>query len=100
MDATRLPMDQCPTCAYRFDAATSADDKPVSPQPGDLSICLNCGEALVFGEDLRYTIATQETITRLDNPTRSLLARAQTVARQFAIERKEKGEVLPSLRRS
>jgi hypothetical protein len=41
----------CPECFYRMDSAECihGDGKPKS---GDASICLNCGELLIFKPDL------------------------------------------------
>lgn len=55
-----MPKDVCPRCGSRLDCASHPAD--AQPGPGDMSVCLYCGAALVFLEDLRTRLATQEEI--------------------------------------
>ena len=41
---------RCPSCKYEMDAATSVDGTDIRPNPGDVSVCFNCGEYMAFGE--------------------------------------------------
>lgn len=51
----------CPTCGAANDAATYAGEGSARPAPGDLSVCLYCGEWRLFDDALRPTIkATEE----------------------------------------
>jgi hypothetical protein len=48
-----LPINKCPECGYEMDEAAPVDgDEKVQPIAGDISICLNCGEVLIFTEAL------------------------------------------------
>jgi hypothetical protein len=49
-DHYRLPRSQCPHCGQRLNAAI-AEGLP-KPAPGDLSVCIGCGEAVQFGPKL------------------------------------------------
>lgn len=48
-----LPASRCPVCHYQMDAATCANkaDEAARPRPGDISICISCGEILVFDDN-------------------------------------------------
>lgn len=47
-----LPISTCPICGYEMDDATCPAESKVSPSTGDLSVCLNCGELLMFNDIL------------------------------------------------
>lgn len=49
----RLPESHCPACGYLMDAATPVDGGKDGPTPGDFSVCLNCGEMLVYEAGLK-----------------------------------------------
>lgn len=52
-DATRIPEGECPKCGYRIDATSEAYSYGgAKPRPGDISMCLSCGYASFFAEDL------------------------------------------------
>ncbi len=38
-----LPVCPCPTCGYKMDSATCAEDENRKARPGDLSVCMKCG---------------------------------------------------------
>ena len=43
----RLKGVQCPTCEYQYDAVTGIEPGS-SPEDGDISVCVRCGEVAVF----------------------------------------------------
>jgi hypothetical protein len=51
-----LYADCCPACRYVVDAAMNMRDGTALPDPGDLSICLNCGALLQFDALLRLRL--------------------------------------------
>jgi hypothetical protein len=52
-DITRTPARSCPFCGYTMDAVgPAARDVHARPTPGDLAVCLKCGEILTFDPDL------------------------------------------------
>lgn len=55
---TRVPRTTCPSCKKKLDAAFSIKGR--SPSEGDISICINCAEILVFGKDLILEEITDE----------------------------------------
>ena len=49
----------CPTCGY-FANAVSSIIRHAQPKPGDVSVCLSCGELNVFLDDMSFRPATAE----------------------------------------
>ena len=47
METTRHPEQACPSCGYKFDAATGLRDAK-TPDEGAVSICLACGALGIF----------------------------------------------------
>lgn len=43
----------CPTCNYLTDTAVTPDGTPVMPEPGDVSVCIQCGEILQFDRSMK-----------------------------------------------
>jgi hypothetical protein len=50
----QIPMSKCPECGHILDAANCVSDgrPPAAPEPGDFTVCLNCGHLLVFDDNL------------------------------------------------
>jgi hypothetical protein len=47
----RVPIEgQCPECGHEVDDATGVGEteRTASPQPGDLAICIRCGEPAAY----------------------------------------------------
>jgi len=74
-----LPESICPICSTKFDAATSLQQ--YKPAPGDVSICIQCGNILQFGSDLELYQASKETIAELkkDLETWGEIIKIQTI---------------------
>jgi hypothetical protein len=51
-DGRQLPEAECPSCHYKADAATSLSGE-ARPKPGDITLCINCGELAKFGQDYK-----------------------------------------------
>lgn len=50
---TRIPPHDCPACGYRsIDRTTSASGDDHQPKGGDVTLCVRCGHALLFNDDL------------------------------------------------
>ena len=47
----RLVESKCPHCGYKLDAASSMT-MARKPQPDDITICISCGNFLIFNLDL------------------------------------------------
>lgn len=70
----RVPESCCPACGRRADAATAVDGSGAMPSPGDVTVCIGCGDALTFGEGLVLEPLRWE---GLDQETAAELMRAQ-----------------------
>lgn len=65
-DYTKMGKDFCPVCNYTCDTASTIEGEHTPPNPGDVSICLNCGEWLEYASDMALIKMRQETISELD----------------------------------
>lgn len=79
---TKMGTDHCPVCNYLADSAAPVDDKPATPMPGDLSICINCGAFLQFAPDMDLIELTPKEWDKLDNQTKETLAKAHRLIRR------------------
>lgn len=72
----RLPNDECPTCHYKFDSATEVTGKQHRPRVGDITICLNCGDVLIFNDDMTIRQVEDDELLNLDEETYTTINRA------------------------
>jgi len=61
----RHAASRCPQCSYRLDASTKAHGEKGAPEEGDASVCINCGQVLIYAADLSLRKATAEEIREL-----------------------------------
>lgn len=73
-----IPKQQCPYCGYKMDTSLSPFSGGKPPTPGCISICLNCGKAGVFGDDLRCRKPT-------DDEKEEILKNDKVIITQMAI---------------
>lgn len=75
---TPTPECFCPFCGHRLDVAMAADpaNPAASPAPGDVSVCIECAQVLVFTDDLTLRASMPGEI-----PMTPELRRAQQVVR-------------------
>jgi hypothetical protein len=64
MKTTSLPDSNCPACGYSCNAVSDVRQDAI-PQPGDTSICLNCGQILTFDPEMLLRKATAAEISDL-----------------------------------
>ena len=66
---TRLPINFCPECNKKLDAATGVDHDS-RPEPNDVTVCLYCATVLQFNDDLtlRSTTDAERFQLLVDNP--------------------------------
>jgi hypothetical protein len=50
----------CPFCGKGIDSASPVDESDQRPSDGDLSLCIYCGEWLVFNADMTFRKPTDE----------------------------------------
>jgi hypothetical protein len=79
----KVPPSICPTCQYLNDAATYLQDETVQPKPDDFSVCLNCGEILIFNADLTTRSVTLNDLVDLPPEIHAELTRMQRAVRRL-----------------
>jgi hypothetical protein len=52
MSDERLPEVRCSSCGTKLNAATHVGPDDPRPEPGDFSICLDCGHLSAYADDL------------------------------------------------
>lgn len=75
-DYTKMGKDYCPACNYECNAATDTADVHQTPNPGDLSICLNCGEWLEFADDMALKFISDHAKNTMDDDNWTTLTNA------------------------
>ena len=70
-----LGTDYCPLCNYKIDSASRPNDDKAVPVPGDFTICLNCGDILMFADDMALIVAPKVLIDKLSFVERFMIER-------------------------
>lgn len=73
---SRLPLDHCPRCQHKLDAATSMDYH--TPKPGDLTVCINCAAICEWNQDMRLELFDPSKLRTI--PIKTLVTLMNTVA--------------------
>jgi hypothetical protein len=76
-----MPPSRCPFCGANLDSAFSPND--AAPSPGDLSVCISCASALVFGDDLRLQPLSPAEFAGLDSELQEGIRRHQAIVRSI-----------------
>jgi len=88
----------CPHCGYELDAATACDfEEAGQPGPGDMSICIECGEVCVFVDDINLRKPTDSELVEIAGTPG--LVMAALIARMCHQINTEKGVDPDDLRR-
>ncbi len=72
----RTGEDYCPSCKHLVDSATPAKGD-CDPSPGDVSLCLYCGELLEFNQHLKVVLASEQTTSQLSVKQLAIIATLQ-----------------------
>lgn len=72
MKSHQLHRDICPHCGYQPDTATGIDSDE-RPQPGNLSVCINCTGMLYFDDNLILQKLDEARFNALDEKTKKEL---------------------------
>lgn len=72
---------KCPTCSKALPLSTCLHGK-AKPSPGDFSLCIGCGDILVFSETMDLRIPMIAELMNLDQETSDLLDHAQRLIRE------------------
>lgn len=89
-DAYNVPAARCPACKYKMDTAASISEDGSQPSPGDLSMCLMCGEPLEFTEDLALVRAGADAMEGLEPAER---ARMELLQRKIKEQRRARAHL-------
>ena len=75
---TRTPLNHCLSCGKRINSAAPSlpADRRRTPRPGDISICLDCGAAHLFTDDLTLRRPNAIEAAELDGDADMAKARA------------------------
>lgn len=78
----RLPPAPCPACHEVQNAATCIDDDVARPKPNDFSVCINCGEVLLFNDDMTVRRAELNDLMNVPADVRYEIGVAQEIVRR------------------
>ena len=72
-----LPEVKCPCCGKLLDAVTNADGGDSLPEPGCISVCIECQAILEFDDEMQLVLLTEKTKAELDDDTIDMLEQIQ-----------------------
>lgn len=78
--STLVPEQKCPTCGTKLDAAASPDG--ATPNAGDFTICVECGEWMRFNDDLTLRSFTKKDVVDLTLPQMRMMSRVTAKIRK------------------
>jgi len=87
-EPTKMGEDHCPYCDYKIDMASSTRDDE-KPQPGDISICLNCTGVMSYGPDMALQEFPKVLFDTLDEGHQKEILHVQHVMRMVKKEKDE-----------
>jgi hypothetical protein len=83
MENPEIPQSRCPLCKHTLDAVECASGRS-RPSPGLPTICIYCGEVLVFDDSLSLRKPTvEDSADFAENPHWDLLRRAVDLVARF-----------------
>lgn len=60
-DQAERRLTTCPSCGSKHDACSAIGyDEPQVPDPGNISLCIDCGDLSVFDDNLELRLPTVE----------------------------------------
>lgn len=81
-----MPEAKCPLCGHRFDRCTNVTGTN-RPNTGDVSLCIQCGSALVFVADGTMRLATRDDLADVQGSARDRMAQAQSLIHRLRHQR-------------
>jgi endogenous inhibitor of DNA gyrase (YacG/DUF329 family) len=77
-----MPEMRCTNCGKSLDRAAGIDND-ARPEPGDASICIECGHLMTWGENMELRDPTTDEIIEFAGDPRIIVAqRARKLARE------------------
>ena len=77
-----VPQSMCPECRVIFKPYSVK--RLLAPVPGDVSVCVECGEFLVFDKELHLKLAPLDKLLGLSNAQARTLTALQYIFRHQA----------------
>lgn len=82
----RLPLSHCTQCDAELDGGYDSSGEGSVPKEADISVCINCGNVMVYRADQTLRKMTAKEWATLEPDDRRQIERAQAVAEK--LERK------------
>jgi hypothetical protein len=79
------PEAHCPTCGKMLNRACQVDfptGEPIAPKPGDLTVCVCCGDILVMDEEMKLKVPDLDTLMAIPPAMARSMERAQKFVRE------------------
>lgn len=67
----------CGNCGHALTQATGVRGEAVAPKPGDVTICVECGNVMIFNEVMDVRKVTHEDLVRMPLATLITIRSAQ-----------------------
>lgn len=72
-DSVEVPENTCLNCGYLIDRARVCDSPITRPRPNDVTICMKCGEILIFDHELKFRKPNKDDLDSIATDTNLLL---------------------------
>lgn len=63
--SVEMPENSCLRCGYSSDRGAVVDSPITKPRPSDVTLCIHCGEVMMFDDDLKFRHLTQDDVIRI-----------------------------------
>lgn len=84
-DGRTLVPTTCKVCGYEFDAASDPFGQQ-RPCPGDITLCMKCGEIYVFDDDMRPIEPTITYLSSIEAEVMREIDRVQMAIRKSRVK--------------
>jgi hypothetical protein len=82
-----LPAGVCPCCGHDFDCTASLETDTPTLGPGDVAVCIRCGVALRFNEDMTVRRLSAAEWLRLSRLEQRALSDATAMVMAYQVAR-------------
>lgn len=79
----KMHKQHCCACNKLIDAATSADGDSEPPGPGDITICVYCGEVLEYQDNMDIAKLSEKSFASIPDGTQRYLRELQANIRSL-----------------
>ena len=89
-DPPRMPLTKCTNCGKKIDGALSVGGD-YTPEPGNYTLCLDCGHLMVFADDMTLRDPTDEEIVEAAGMKEIIMGQKARAAAANARKKHDKG---------